>query len=71
MPDEWIIRDEDQEIMEQSRRTLIERIRASPRGDDPKVVEILDQMENEYRVNKYYGRVNKYYGPLAKLIPLL
>ena len=64
MPDEWIIRDEDQEIMEQSRMTLIEKIRASPRGDEPKVVEILYQMENEYRVEKYYGL-------LAKLISLL
>jgi len=64
MPDEWIIRDEDQEIMEQSRMTLIEKIRASPRGDEPKVVEILYQMENEYMVEKYYGL-------LAKLISLL
>ena len=44
--------------------TLIEKIRASPRGDEPKVVEILYQMENEYRVEKYYGL-------LAKLISLL
>ena len=59
MSDEWIIRDEDQETLEQLKCELVKKIRDSPKGKDPRVVELLNQLETERVASKHYALLEK------------
>ena len=59
MPDEWIIRDEDQETLEQLKCEWVKKIRDSPKGKDPRVVELLNQLETERVASKHYALLEK------------
>lgn len=51
MPEEWIISDEHE--LENKKRELIKMVRDSPRGNDQRVTEILDELENDEAKKKY------------------
>lgn len=57
MPDKWTIGDKNE--LEMEKCELIKTIRGSPYGNDPKVVEILDELETEYVVEKHYELLGK------------
>lgn len=53
MSNKWKI--EDQDELKHNITAFVLAIKNTPRGNDPEIIKLLDQLENEYDMPKHYA----------------